>query len=58
MVGQTFVFDKNYFGPKFSFNQNKQLINKNGEIYCIIHQYDRCFKEDGSAVFNFEKIYD
>jgi len=42
---------------KFSFDQNKQLVNKKGEIYSIVHQYDRCFEKDGSAVFNFEKIY-
>ena len=43
---------------KFNFNKKKQLINKNGKIYSIIHQYDRCYKKDGSLIFDFKKIYE
>ena len=39
---------------KFNFNK-KQLINKSGKIYSIIHQYDRCYNKDGSLIFNFKK---
>ena len=43
---------------KFKFNKKGQLINKKGEIYSLIHQYDRSFKKDGSEVFNFKNKYD
>ena len=43
---------------KFIFNKKKQLINKKGDVYSIIHQYDRCFKADGSSFFNFRDIYE
>ena len=43
---------------KFNFNKKKQLINKSGKIYSIIHQYDRCYKKDGSLIFDFKKIYE
>ncbi len=43
---------------RFKFNLSKQLINKKGQVYSIIHQYDRCYKKNGSPIFDFEKIYE
>ena len=42
----------------FKFNKIGQLLNDLGEIYSVIHQYDRSFYKDGSPVFNFKKIYE
>ena len=42
---------------KFKFNKNKKLLNKNGVIYDVIHQYDRCYDKNGKSIFNYEKIY-
>ena len=43
---------------KFMFNKKGQLINKEGVIYSLIHQYDRSYKKDGSKVFDFKKKYE
>ena len=42
----------------FKFNKIGQLLNDLGEIYSVIHQYDRSFYKNGSPVFNFKKIYE
>jgi len=46
------------FMKKFKFNKKKQLINEEGKIYRLIHQYDRSKNKLGKPVFNFDKIYE
>ena len=43
---------------KFKFNKKQELINKNGHVYSIIHQYDRCYNNNGNLIFNFKEKYE
>lgn len=43
---------------KFKFNNKQELINKNGQVYSIIHQYDRCYNDNGRPIFNFKEKYE